>query len=241
MNDDNADREPTATPAGPAAETGAADAAPTQENPEGWAPERSRKKTIFFAVAIVLGALAALYAWQLPPFRSDSQTTDNAYVRGQTTIISPQVGGYVTQVLVQDFEHVAAGRIDLDRHVLVADRARRGRERTRRRELRRALCRRLPDLPLPQWAGWPRCSATRHGRRAGLGQLDELVAGLARRCRCRARARQIYGRERHAIHADPRHAGEQGCAGLSAHLQRSGAACGDGGGATVDAAAKYLD
>ena len=110
MNDDNADREPTATPAGPAAETGAADAAPTQENPEGWAPERSRKKTIFFAVAIVLGALAALYAWQLPPFRSDSQTTDNAYVRGQTTIISPQVTGYVTEVLVQDFAQVAAGQ-----------------------------------------------------------------------------------------------------------------------------------
>ena len=110
MNDDNADREPTATPAGPAAETGAADAAPTQENPEGWAPERSRKKTIFFAVAIVRGALAALYAWQLPPFRSDSQTTDNAYVRGQTTIISPQVTGYVTEVLVQDFAQVAAGQ-----------------------------------------------------------------------------------------------------------------------------------
>ena len=110
MNDDNADREPTATPAGPAAETGAADAAPTQENPEGWAAERSRKKTIFFAVAIVLGALAALYAWQLPPFRSDSQTTDNAYVRGQTTIISPQVTGYVTEVLVQDFAQVAAGQ-----------------------------------------------------------------------------------------------------------------------------------
>lgn len=110
MNDDNADREPTATPAGPAAETGAADAAPTQENPEGWAPERSRKKTMFFAVAIVLGALAALYAWQLPPFRSDSQTTDNAYVRGQTTIISPQVTGYVTEVLVQDFAQVAAGQ-----------------------------------------------------------------------------------------------------------------------------------
>lgn len=110
MNDDHADREPTATPAGPAAETGAADAAPTQENPEGWAPERSRKKTIFFAVAIVLGALAALYAWQLPPFRSDSQTTDNAYVRGQTTIISPQVTGYVTEVLVQDFAQVAAGQ-----------------------------------------------------------------------------------------------------------------------------------
>lgn len=110
MNDDNIDREPTPTPAGPAAETGAADAAPTQENPEGWAPERSRKKTIFFAVAIVLGALAALYAWQLPPFRSDSQTTDNAYVRGQTTIISPQVTGYVTEVLAQDFAQVAAGQ-----------------------------------------------------------------------------------------------------------------------------------
>ncbi len=30
-------------------------------------------------------------------------------VRGQTTVIAPQVSGYATKVYVQDFEHVAAG------------------------------------------------------------------------------------------------------------------------------------
>lgn len=77
----------------------------------GWRPDRSRRQIVLFAGLILIGALAILYAWGLPPFRPDSQTTDNAYVRGQTTIISPQVGGYVTQVLVQDFERVAAGQI----------------------------------------------------------------------------------------------------------------------------------
>lgn len=82
---------------------------PDEASAEGWAPERSRRKTIFFALAIFAGALAVLYAWQLPPFRVDRETTDNAYVRGQTTVISPQVGGYVTEVLVRDFADVKEG------------------------------------------------------------------------------------------------------------------------------------
>lgn len=93
----------------PGEEGGKVAPTPDEASGDGWAPERSRRKTIFFALAILAGALAVLYAWQLPPFRADSQTTDNAYVRGQTTIISPQVGGYVTQVLVQDFAEVEEG------------------------------------------------------------------------------------------------------------------------------------
>ena len=77
---------------------------------EGWAPPRSRGRIILFGAIILVGALATLYAWGLPPFRANSQTTDNAYVRGQTTFIAPQVGGYVTAVLVQDFQTVAAGQ-----------------------------------------------------------------------------------------------------------------------------------
>lgn len=46
------------------------------------------------------------YAWQLPPFTRHAQFTDNAYVRGQTTFISPQVNGYITEVKVQDFVQV---------------------------------------------------------------------------------------------------------------------------------------
>ncbi|MBY4895933.1 HlyD family secretion protein [Cupriavidus sp. AU9028] len=66
-------------------------------------------------MAVVLIALAAiliiLYAWGLPPFSHVLQGTDNAYVRGQTTIISPQVSGYVVQVPVHDFQQVKAGQV----------------------------------------------------------------------------------------------------------------------------------
>ena len=87
-------------------ETAAAPQAPSR----GWAPPRSGRTTTFLFIASLLaGALLALYAWGLPPFRSDVQSTDNAYVRGQTTVIAPQVNGYVTQVLVQDFQQVKAG------------------------------------------------------------------------------------------------------------------------------------
>lgn len=69
-----------------------------------------RVVSIFAAGAIALvGVLVILYAWQLPPFTRHTQFTDNAYVRGQTTFISPQVNGYITQVPVQDFAMVKKG------------------------------------------------------------------------------------------------------------------------------------
>lgn len=66
--------------------------------------------SIFAAAAIgIVGVLVILYAWQLPPFTRHTQFTDNAYVRGQTTFISPQVNGYITQVNVQDFVQIKKG------------------------------------------------------------------------------------------------------------------------------------
>ncbi len=66
--------------------------------------------SIFAAAAIgLVGVLVILYAWQLPPFTRHSQFTDNAYVRGLTTFISPQVNGYITEVPVQDFAQVKKG------------------------------------------------------------------------------------------------------------------------------------
>ncbi len=62
----------------------------------------------FVAIAIV-GVLIVLYAWQLPPFSSAVETTENALVRGQVTIIGPQLSGYVFEVPVQDFQYVKAG------------------------------------------------------------------------------------------------------------------------------------
>lgn len=69
-----------------------------------------RVVSIFAAGAIALvGVLVILYAWQLPPFTRHTEFTDNAYVRGQTTFISPQVNGYIIHVPVQDFAIVKKG------------------------------------------------------------------------------------------------------------------------------------
>lgn len=80
--------------------------------PSGWRPPARSRLTVIAIIAIALAAITAiLYAWQLPPFAGWSEQTDNAYVRGKVTIISPQVSGYVTAVPVQDFADVKAGQI----------------------------------------------------------------------------------------------------------------------------------
>lgn len=100
------------TPSDPAANPRAEDPqenlpSPAQPPRRGWAPPtHGRRRTPLFIGILLGGVFLALYAWDLPPFRRDVQTTDNAYVRGQTTTISPQVSGYVTEVLVQDFDSV---------------------------------------------------------------------------------------------------------------------------------------
>jgi len=77
----------------------------------GWRPPTpSRTAVIVIALIAIAGIAAVLAAWRLPPFATDLETTDNAYVRGRTTVISPQVSGYVTQVAVRDFETVRAGQ-----------------------------------------------------------------------------------------------------------------------------------
>jgi multidrug resistance efflux pump len=63
------------------------------------------------AALLIASVATILYAWQLPPFGGRYEQTDNAYVRGQTTVISPQVSGYVAEVPVRDFENVGAGQV----------------------------------------------------------------------------------------------------------------------------------
>src|SRR3546814_13591199 len=69
-----------------------ADGTPSAEKPRrGWAPPRSGPgMTLLFIALIVGGVLVALYAWGLPPFSSAVQTTDNASVRGKTTVRSAE-------------------------------------------------------------------------------------------------------------------------------------------------------
>jgi multidrug resistance efflux pump len=83
-----------------------------QSSPQGWSPPKHTLRTTLIVIGVALaGILIVLYAWQLPPFTRSIQTTDNAYVRGQTTLISPQVSGYVVAVPVQDYVEVKAGDV----------------------------------------------------------------------------------------------------------------------------------
>ena len=82
-------------------------AAPASSEPRS---DRTRIiSSIIFASIALIGVLIVLYAWQLFPFTSPIESTENALVRGQTTIISPQLSGYVYEVPVQDFQFVKAG------------------------------------------------------------------------------------------------------------------------------------
>lgn len=69
---------------------------------------RSRA-TIPVLLAGLAGVLLVLYLWRLPPFTSSVETTDNAYVRGPVTVISPQVAGYVTEIALRDYAAVKQG------------------------------------------------------------------------------------------------------------------------------------
>ena len=103
MNDISAFRTPVTAPSAAASAPPAAPAA---------APPKKRVLfSVLMALAAVAGVLLVLWAWRLPPFTSAVQRTDNAYVRGQVTVIAPQTAGYVTQVEVQDFQTVRAGQV----------------------------------------------------------------------------------------------------------------------------------
>ncbi len=65
--------------------------------------------TYVVLAAALAGVLLVLYAWRLPPFQSAVEQTDNAYVRGYLTMLSPQVSGYVVEVPVTDFARVEKG------------------------------------------------------------------------------------------------------------------------------------
>lgn len=101
--------EPTTTTTNAIAATPEGVAPPSAPDTE---PRSLRVRIIssmgFAAIAIV-GVLIVLYAWQLPPFSSAVETTENALVRGQVTIIGPQLSGYVYEVPVTDFQFVKAG------------------------------------------------------------------------------------------------------------------------------------
>lgn len=79
---------------------------------EQWQPKKaSPLKSLLVLLLIAGGVLGILYAWKLPPFQTSWVETNNAYVRGKTTLISSKVGGYVQEVLVADYQTVEAGQL----------------------------------------------------------------------------------------------------------------------------------
>lgn len=95
---------------------GAQAPAPTPQPPQ---PAPAAPKTIkpsraavaaMLLVALV-GVLLILWAWRLGPFATAHERTDNAYVRGQITVLAPQVSGHVAEVRVHDFQPVQAGDV----------------------------------------------------------------------------------------------------------------------------------
>ena len=93
----------------PEASASATDAGPAPDDP----PKTirpSRRSVLLMVLVALTGVLAILYAWQLWPFSNHVAVTENAYVRGQITVLAPQVNGYVTEVTVQDFEAVRQGQ-----------------------------------------------------------------------------------------------------------------------------------
>lgn len=87
----------------------ATDAGPVPDDPPKTI-KPSRRSIVLMVLVAAMGVLAILYAWQLWPFGGHVVVTENAYVRGQITVLAPQVNGYVTEVLVQDFEEVRRGQ-----------------------------------------------------------------------------------------------------------------------------------
>jgi len=75
--------------------------------PSGKAVRRSAFAVVLPAALAVAAVLAYNY-WRDGRFL---QSTTNAYIRADYTIVAPKISGYITKVLVQDNEEVTAGQV----------------------------------------------------------------------------------------------------------------------------------
>jgi multidrug resistance efflux pump len=98
-----------ATDAARNAQDTATTAAPPDTGPPKTIKPRPRTVAIM-AVVLLAGILLVLWAWRLGPFATAVVATNNSYIRGQITVMAPQVNGHVADVLVRDFQTVGAGQ-----------------------------------------------------------------------------------------------------------------------------------
>lgn len=69
-----------------------------------------RSRAFLLGLALLACAFA-FAAWQLLFNRGDEQSTDDAFVSADFTVLSPKVGGIVREVLVEDNQAVKAGQL----------------------------------------------------------------------------------------------------------------------------------
>jgi membrane fusion protein, multidrug efflux system len=75
-------------------------------------PSRRAIKRAALALALALGvAAAADFGYGYLTTGRYLETTDDAYVKADSTIVAPKVSGYIAEVLVSDNEKVAAGQL----------------------------------------------------------------------------------------------------------------------------------
>jgi multidrug resistance efflux pump len=92
----------TTTPTAPAA----------QPEAHHWRPPPLRIGAIIVIAALAFAAaVGVLYAFNFWPFAGGVEITDDAYVHGRTTVIAPQVSGYVVVVAVSDYAIVKPGEV----------------------------------------------------------------------------------------------------------------------------------
>ncbi|WLE61938.1 HlyD family secretion protein [Burkholderia plantarii] len=71
-------------------------------------PKRKRKPVLLVLIVLIVVLLGyAIYWWLHARFY---ESTDDAYVGGNITVISPHVAGYVSELLVEDNQRVHAGQ-----------------------------------------------------------------------------------------------------------------------------------
>src|ERR1700751_1522548 len=67
------------------------------------------RRLAFFALALLIGLGAAWYGNQWWTVSRFIESTDDAYVGGDVTVIAPKVAGFIAQVAVTDNQEVHAG------------------------------------------------------------------------------------------------------------------------------------
>ncbi|ENU81442.1 hypothetical protein F975_00696 [Acinetobacter sp. ANC 3789] len=73
--------------------------------------ETKKSTLILMFFVLLVGISVIMWAWQIGPFNTPIQQTDNSYIKGKTTVLSSQINGYIQDVLVSDFDHVKKGQI----------------------------------------------------------------------------------------------------------------------------------